>query len=192
MAKFRLSSLLTPGSSSKENANAKKQNRRSFSAFSEKPATKPAKKPEGQTNGSAVTSAKPDVTTAADAEAVEAPSRMVILSQTIAKETEKLEAYFKVEGLPLPSFDPRAPSDLPKLPEDIEASRREIIYATRELRNLAIGPRESIRWGTWGVCPFRLPLTICFLLERYVISDMALHTASRCLSFTNSESLRHS
>lgn len=151
MAKFRLSSLLNPSSSSNGSADIKKQNRRSFSAFSARSSSKP-KQPEVHSNGTATVPEK-----SAPA-AVESPSRMVVLSQTIARETKKLETYFKAEGHPLPSFDAQAPSDFPKLPEDIERSRREIILATKELRNLAVGPRESIRWGTWGVRSSLSPL----------------------------------
>lgn len=132
----------------------RKQNRRSFSAFSSRSSSEP-KQREVQRNGNAPVpekSAPAAVAAAAAVEAVvESPSRMTVLSQTIARETGKLEAYFKAEGLPLPSFDAQAPSDLPKLPEDIEKSRRELILATKELGNLAVGPRESVRWGTWGV-----------------------------------------
>ena len=147
MAKFRLSSLLNPNSSSNGNSDVKKQNRRSFSAFSSRSSSEP-KQPGVQRNGNASVPEKPAPAAAA---VVKSPSRMTVLSQTIARETEKLETYFKAEGLPLPSFDAQAPSDFPKLPEDIEKSRREIILATKELGNLAVGPRESVRWGTWGV-----------------------------------------
>ena len=76
---------------------------------------------------------------------------MVVLAQQIAKETEKLEKYLKDNNLPLPSFDADAPSDFPKLPEDIAKSRLNIIFATKELRDLTIGPREGLRWGVWDV-----------------------------------------
>jgi hypothetical protein len=80
---------------------------------------------------------------------VEPASRMSVLALTIARETEKLEAYFKANNLPAPSFDVNAPFDFPRLPEDILQSRQEIIFATKELSLLAHGPRESIRWGVW-------------------------------------------
>lgn len=146
MARFRLSSLLSPSSSSErseDKTEVKKQNRRSFSAFSAKPSPKP-KKEDVQSNGTAAVAKKPDAV-------AESPSRMVVLAQKISKETEKLEAYFKANGLPSPSFDAEAPSDFPKLPEDIQKSRREVIFATKELRDLAVGPRESVRWGVWNV-----------------------------------------
>ncbi|KKY35754.1 putative s-adenosyl-l-methionine-dependent methyltransferase [Diaporthe ampelina] len=74
---------------------------------------------------------------------------MVALSQKIARETEKLEAYMKEKGLVMPSFDVDAADDFPKLPEEIQRSRLDIIHATKELRDLAVGPRESVRWGVW-------------------------------------------
>jgi hypothetical protein len=74
---------------------------------------------------------------------------MVALARSITAETEKLEAYMKANNLPMPSFDVDAPADFPRLPEDIQRSRQEIIYATKELGRLAHGPRESVRWGVW-------------------------------------------
>jgi hypothetical protein len=78
-------------------------------------------------------------------------STMVTLAQKIAKETENLEAYMKANGLPMPSFDVDAPGDFPKLPEDIQKCRREIICLTKDLRALVVGPRESVSWGVWEV-----------------------------------------
>jgi len=79
----------------------------------------------------------------------EATSAMIALARKIVKETEKLDAYLKANGLPTPSFDVDAPSDFPKLPVDMLKSRQEIIFATKELSLLAHGPRESLRWGVW-------------------------------------------
>lgn len=76
---------------------------------------------------------------------------MGILAQKILMETQKLEAYMTENGLPIPGFDVNSPADFPKLPEEVRESRREIIYATKQLRDLAIGPREKIRWGVWEV-----------------------------------------
>ncbi|ROV97171.1 hypothetical protein VPNG_08825 [Cytospora leucostoma] len=74
---------------------------------------------------------------------------MIALSKKIAEETEKLERYMKANGLAMPAFDVGAADDFPKLPEKIQRSRLEIINATKELRDLAVGPRESVRWGVW-------------------------------------------
>lgn len=78
---------------------------------------------------------------------------MTALADTISKETAKLEKYLKENGLPMPSFDVGAADDFPKLPEDMQKSRLEIIYATKKLRDLTVGPRESLRWGVWEVRP---------------------------------------
>lgn len=76
---------------------------------------------------------------------------MTSLAETISKETAKLEKYMKENGLPMPSFDEDAEGDFPKLPEDMQKSRLEIIHATKQLRDLTVGPRESLRWGVWEV-----------------------------------------
>lgn len=87
--------------------------------------------------------------------AVEIPasgtSGMVALSKKIAEETERLEKYMKANGLAMPAFDVDAADDFPKLPEEIQKSRLQIIHATKELRDLAVGPRECVRWGVWDV-----------------------------------------
>ncbi|KAK2030299.1 O-methyltransferase [Colletotrichum zoysiae] len=78
------------------------------------------------------------------------PSRLTQLAKKIASETEKLERYMMENNLPMPTLDPSGPGDFPKLPDDIQKSRMEIIYATRELEALAHGPREDVRWKTWS------------------------------------------
>lgn len=76
---------------------------------------------------------------------------MILLARKITQETEKLDKYLKDNGLPDPGFTVDAPGDFPKLPDDIQRSRQEIVYATKELSALVRGPRESVRWGVWGV-----------------------------------------
>ncbi|KAF4335840.1 sterigmatocystin 7-O-methyltransferase precursor [Fusarium beomiforme] len=77
-------------------------------------------------------------------------SLMVQLARKITEETEKLDGYFKANGLPDLGFDVNAPGDLPKLPDDIQRSRTEISSATRQLERLVRGPRETVRWGIWS------------------------------------------
>jgi hypothetical protein len=80
----------------------------------------------------------------------DARSKMSQLATKISQETAKLEAYFKENNLSLPSFDVDADPDYHhKLPAHIKLARQEIIYATKELRDLTVGPRESVRWSTW-------------------------------------------
>lgn len=78
-------------------------------------------------------------------------SQMILLAKRITEETEKLDKYLKENGLPDPGFTVDAPGDFPKLPDDIQRSRQKIVYATKELGALVRGPRESVRWGVWGV-----------------------------------------
>jgi hypothetical protein len=152
MVKFRLSSLLSSSSSATSRNSAstdadlketKKQNRRSFSAFLDSKAAKPSDQPipkdEPKTNNNTTTTAS------------EPPSRMTYLAQKISRETAVFESYFKSANLPLPSFSEDADPDFQtKLPEPIRLARQEIIHATKELRDLAVGPRESVRWQTWA------------------------------------------
>ena len=83
---------------------------------------------------------------------------MGALSRKIAEETEKLERYMKANSLAMPTFDVDGTDDFPGLPEEIQKSRLEIINATKELRDLVVGPRESVRWGVWKVSAW-LPTT---------------------------------
>lgn len=78
-------------------------------------------------------------------------SLMVQLARKITQETEKLDSYFKSNGLPDLGFDVNAPDDLPRLPDDIQKCRLEISSATKQLELLVRGPRETIRWGIWSV-----------------------------------------
>lgn len=77
------------------------------------------------------------------------PSKIVALAQKISTETEKVDIYFRGKGIQTPSFDVDMPGDFPKMPDEISTSRREIIHATRELQDLMVGPRESVRWMAW-------------------------------------------
>lgn len=146
MGKLRLSSLFHSSSASSTDAETKKQNRRSFSALSASLRHK-----DVGTNGTVNPTPKVAKTETAP---VQSTSRMVALAQMISQETEKLEAYMKANGLPMPGFDVDAPADFPHLPDEIQQSRQEIIYATKELSRLAHGPRESVRWGVWEVRSF--------------------------------------
>lgn len=136
MAKLRLSSWLGSSQPPSDETEKKKEKRRSY-------VPSPFTRKDVETNGANERS--PEV----DPVPSEPPSRMIALAQQITKETEKLESYLKANDLPPLSFDVDVPADFPKLPEDVARSRREIIYATRELSQLAHGPREALRWGVW-------------------------------------------
>ncbi|KAK6224822.1 o-methyltransferase [Colletotrichum tabaci] len=144
MKKFRLSTWLGSGSTSDAaEGDETKQNRRSFSPFSARSSAKV--KDEISTEASASKDAYP-----MPESPVPSPSRLTELAKKITLETEKLEKYMQDNSLPMPTLDPSGPGDFPKLPEDIQKSRMEIIYATRELEALAHGPREDVRWKTWS------------------------------------------
>lgn len=100
-------------------------------------------------------------------------SDMVALAKKIAEETGKLEKYMKANGLAMPAFDVGAADDFPKLPEEIQRSRLEIIHATKELRDLTVGPRESVRWGVWEVSPYLSTTSSCnFILMSFFCSSL--------------------
>lgn len=168
MTKFSLSSWLTPKNNGTSDVERKRQNRRTFSGFSSSSpiragvnGAEAGKVPNGEkgtsVNGKSAQNSLSGLEPPSDAAINTAqPSgsstaNMIALSKKIAKETEKLEAYMKENGLTMPSFDVDAADDFPRLPEDIQRSRLEIIHATKELRDLAVGPRESVRWGVWEV-----------------------------------------
>lgn len=177
MTKFSLSSWLTPKNNGSSDVERKRQNRRTFSGFSSSShfkagvdGTETGKVPTGEKgahvkgksdqNSPSIMEPTSDVAPDSAQPPVSTTANMVALSQKIAKETEKLEAYMKENGLVMPSFDVDAADDFPRLPEEIQRSRLEIIHATKELRDLAVGPRESVRWGVWEVSlcmSFRVP-----------------------------------
>ncbi|KAK4230953.1 hypothetical protein QBC38DRAFT_467405 [Podospora fimiseda] len=141
MAKLKLSNWFNSNSSSTSDAEPKKSNRRSFSLAVSLRGNKDA-----ETNGSATTSAKSLSGAAVEPQST---SRMIELAKKITQDTEKLEAYMKDNNLPMPSFDVDSPAGFPKLPNEINQSRKNIINATKELGLLAHGPRESVRWAIW-------------------------------------------
>jgi hypothetical protein len=160
--RIKLASWLRSSSSSTtSDAERKKQNRRSFSAFSSVPAWKSSKDElvNGKESKAAPVSEETKTETI-ETPAVESASKMIALAKKISAEAEKLETYMKANGLPIPSFEVDSPGDFPKLPEDIQKSRQEIVYATKELGNLVRGPREGIRWGTWSVSLDEPPLLL--------------------------------
>ncbi|EOO01623.1 putative s-adenosyl-l-methionine-dependent methyltransferase protein [Phaeoacremonium minimum UCRPA7] len=147
MGKFKWASWKRPSSDSPDTervAEAKKQGRRPFSMSMASPVKNKEEAVDGETRQSASTSE------VSESVPTQSTSEMVKLARKIVAEAEKLEKYMKDNNIPEPSFDVNAPSDFPKLPADVHVSRQEIIHATGQLRELAVGPRESVRWGIWG------------------------------------------
>lgn len=170
-------------SSRNNDADRKKENRRSFAGFSSMsmssgrnnkangmdkvpsdksapsqtaPAPAAATKPTdpASSSGSITTTSENKTNYAAPTgQASSASTNMTELADTISRETARLEKYLRDNGLPMPSFDVDAADDFPRLPDDMQRSRLEIIHATKQLRDLTIGPREGVRWGVWEVGP---------------------------------------
>ncbi|KAF4510034.1 hypothetical protein G6O67_001960 [Ophiocordyceps sinensis] len=133
MGRFKVLSWLT---SQPPDADQKKQNRRSFSGFSQlrsKHESLPARK-------SVVVEESQPLR----------QSRMMELASIITTETGKLETYVIDNALPEPSFGLHVPDCLPRLPVDMQRCRQEIIQATKELETLVRGPKETVRWTMWN------------------------------------------
>ncbi|KAK4210885.1 S-adenosyl-L-methionine-dependent methyltransferase [Rhypophila decipiens] len=74
-------------------------------------------------------------------------SRIVQLSNRIATNTAKFDAYLGENSIPTPSFSAKydQPSPLPTTaPPEILAARKAILQDTLELRQLMLGPREHV------------------------------------------------
>ncbi|KAJ5035134.1 uncharacterized protein L3040_008393 [Drepanopeziza brunnea f. sp. 'multigermtubi'] len=76
-------------------------------------------------------------------------SQLVELAATIARETAKLDAYMQASGLPTPSFDVNGPLNFPRLNDEMQKAREEVIKAAKELGDLMTGPTETVRWMAW-------------------------------------------
>ncbi|KFX93081.1 hypothetical protein V490_05014 [Pseudogymnoascus sp. VKM F-3557] len=76
-------------------------------------------------------------------------SLLVKLSQIIARETEKVDTYFRKNSIPSPSFDADGLSEHPALPDDIQKARLAVVKAAADLKDLMVGPKESLRWMAW-------------------------------------------
>ena len=144
MGKFKSWIHGSPSTSSRSaSVDDKKANRRSISGFAFK--HKPGD--ESVTTKEQRSSPAPEKQLGATGD-----SRILELAKTITAEAESLDAYLKTQGIAAPSFDPSSSNDFPKLPDNVQGSRQQILHAADELASLVRGPRESVRWGVWGVC----------------------------------------
>lgn len=85
---------------------------------------------------------------------VSSSSRLTRLSTLISQRTAQITEYLKLKGLGEPSFDANGLAELPIAKEDAEVqkARVELIDATKELRDLVVGARETLRYLAWDVC----------------------------------------
>ncbi|KAK8056578.1 O-methyltransferase- family 2 [Apiospora rasikravindrae] len=78
--------------------------------------------------------------------------RMEQLSALISDKTKLLTDFLASKGLDAPSFSLDELADLPVSSDDNKPfkARSELIKATRELHDIVLGPRESLRALAWG------------------------------------------
>lgn len=174
MARLNIASWLSSSSSSRDETGTKKLNRRSFAGFST--AASPPSKTRGSNeptvkaaaaahdtkpaaahgkaerpSTSSTTQASESGASAAVLDLEDDSTSITALADKISRETAKLDKYLKDQGLPMPGFGVDAPDDFPRLPDEMQKSRLDIIHATKQLRDLTVGPREGVRWGVQNV-----------------------------------------
>ena len=81
-------------------------------------------------------------------------NRITNLSNDIAKNTKILTEYLSSKGLEAASFDVNGLDAFPISPNDEVPSkaRLDLIAATKELHDIALGPKEGLRYLAWDVC----------------------------------------
>lgn len=75
------------------------------------------------------------------------------LSNEIAENTKIVTDYLELHGLAAPSFDVDGLDEYPIPPTD-EApfkARLKLISLTKEMHDLALGPKEALRFLAWDV-----------------------------------------
>lgn len=79
--------------------------------------------------------------------------RLTILSREIGEKTRILTDTLRAKGLEAPSYQANGLSDFPLTEVDDEAikARQEIVALTKELHDLVLGPRESLKNMAWEV-----------------------------------------
>ena len=81
------------------------------------------------------------------------PDRIKQLADEISKSSKIITEYLASKKLPSPSFDEDGLDELQISPADTEAytTRSRLVAATKELHDLAVGPKESLRHLAWDV-----------------------------------------
>jgi hypothetical protein len=75
------------------------------------------------------------------------------LASAITENAKIITDYLSSKNLPAPSFDVDGLSELPISPADGDAyvARSKLVAATKELHDLTVGPKESLRHLAWDV-----------------------------------------
>ncbi|KAL7941177.1 S-adenosyl-L-methionine-dependent methyltransferase [Trichoderma barbatum] len=89
--------------------------------------------------------------------------RLTILSRDIEEKTRILTDTLRAKGLEAPSYQANGVSDFPlaEIGDEAIKARQEIVALTKELHDLVLGPRESLKTMAWEAISY-IPLhAIC-------------------------------
>lgn len=88
--------------------------------------------------------------------------RMAAIAQDISKKTKIITDYLSANGLEAPSFDVDGLAEfrIPPSEEEPHKARLDLIGLTKELHDIAIGPKESLRYLAWDVSTLPFPLFV--------------------------------
>jgi hypothetical protein len=117
------------------------------------------------------------------------PSRLTELSKIIAEKTAIIDGYLTEKNLPQPSFDPDGPAELGPIArgdEHVQKARIELIDATKELRDLAIGPADSLRYLPWDV---RIFFSMYIVVTSSLITKILFHDRARTITKVSVQSI---
>lgn len=76
---------------------------------------------------------------------------LVSLALKIANQTKIVDNYLQTSGNLYPTFEADGPTSFPKLPDEVQQARQNVLEATMELRDLMMGPAEMITSMAWDV-----------------------------------------
>jgi hypothetical protein len=83
------------------------------------------------------------------------PPSLTKLAESILANSKVIESFLFTNNLPQPSFDANGPKNFPVGVEHTEIynARNALVDATKELRDLVIGPRDTLNWMAINVSP---------------------------------------
>lgn len=87
------------------------------------------------------------------------------LAKSILEDSQAIDSFLSSHNLPQPSFASDGIKDFPVGTEhaDIHAIRHRLIDATRELRDLVICPKDTIKWMIMNVSNLNSMSLLCFV-----------------------------
>lgn len=91
--------------------------------------------------------------------------RMTTLSEEISAKTKIITDHLTAKGLDAASFDVNGLVEFPISQDDEEPykARLDLIALTKELHDIALGPKEGLRYLAWDVS---IMSTISYLSQR--------------------------